>query len=97
MKKPRISLARFVPIRRPAASGVPGVADVHDLHAWTITSGVPVLSVHVVVDDAVLASGETGGVLDALGECLAGHFDVEHCTFQIEPAAHAAHESTTHQ
>ena len=76
---------------------VPGVADVHDLHAWTITSGVPVLSVHVVVDDAVLASGETGGVLDALGECLAGHFDVEHCTFQIEPAAHAAHESATHQ
>ncbi len=77
--------------------GVPGVADVHDLHAWTITSGVPVLSAHVVVRDEVLASGATGGVLDALGECLAGHFDVEHCTFQIEPAAHAAHESTTHR
>ncbi|MET1004496.1 MAG: cation diffusion facilitator family transporter, partial [Propionibacteriaceae bacterium] len=29
---------------------VPGVVDVHDLHAWTITSGVPVLSAHVVVD-----------------------------------------------
>jgi cobalt-zinc-cadmium efflux system protein len=77
--------------------GVPGVADVHDLHAWTITSGVPVLSAHVVVEDAVLANGKAGAVLDALGECLAGHFDVEHCTFQIEPAAHAAHESATHQ
>ncbi len=77
--------------------GVPGVADVHDLHAWTITSGVPVLSAHVVVEDAVIATGATGGVLDALGECLAGHFDVEHCTFQIEPAAHAAHEPVTHR
>jgi len=76
--------------------GVRGVADVHDLHAWTITSGVPVLSAHVVVQDAVIAAGETGGVLDALGECLAGHFDVEHCTFQIEPLAHAAHEAGTH-
>lgn len=76
--------------------GVRGVADVHDLHAWTITSGVPVLSAHVVVQDAVIAAGETGGVLDALGECLAGHFDVEHCTFQIEPLAHAAHEAETH-
>lgn len=76
---------------------VPGVAEVHDLHAWTITSGVPVLSAHVVVSDDVLADGRAGGVLDALGECLAGHFDVAHCTFQIEPAAHAAHESATHR
>ena len=36
---------------------VPGVVDVHDLHAWTITSGVPVLSAHVVVDDACIADG----------------------------------------
>ncbi len=81
---------------RSHIAALPGVADVHDLHAWTITSGVPVLSAHVVVQDSVIAAGETGAVLDALGECLAGHFDVEHCTFQIEPAAHAAHESATH-
>lgn len=82
---------------RAHMAGVPGVAEVHDLHAWTITSGVPVLSAHVVVSDDVLADGRAGGVLDALGECLAGHFDVAHCTFQIEPAAHAAHESATHR
>lgn len=82
---------------RTHMAGVPGVAEVHDLHAWTITSGVPVLSAHVVVSDDVLADGRAGGVLDALGECLAGHFDVAHCTFQIEPAAHAAHESATHR
>ena len=75
----------------------PGVVDAHDLHVWTLTSGMPVLSVHVVVQDEVLASNEGGAVLDALGECLAHHFDVEHCTFQLEPVGHAEHESTSHR
>ncbi|RKS75420.1 cobalt-zinc-cadmium efflux system protein [Motilibacter peucedani] len=74
---------------------VPGVVDVHDLHAWTITSGMPVLSAHVVVPEDQVACGQ-GGVLDALGECLGGHFDVEHCTFQIEPAGHRSHEHSHH-
>jgi cobalt-zinc-cadmium efflux system protein len=72
----------------------PGVLDVHDLHAWTITSGLPVLSAHVVVADPAYADG--GRVLDRLCACLAGHFDVEHCTFQLEPTTHAAHESGVH-
>lgn len=74
----------------------PGVIGAHDLHAWTITSGLPVLSVHVVVRDEDLADGGGARVLDALTECLADHFDVEHCTFQLEPAGHATHESHTH-
>ncbi len=74
----------------------PGVLDVHDLHAWTITSGVPVLSAHVVIADSVLADGGGARVLDRLAECLAGHFDFEHCTFQLEPASHRSHESATH-
>lgn len=74
----------------------PGVLDAHDLHAWMITSGMPVLSVHVVVADDVLADGGGGRVLDALGDCLAHHFDVEHCTFQLEPAGHVEHENLTH-
>ena len=76
---------------------VPGVVDVHDLHAWTITSGVPVLSAHVVVDDSCIRQGRTGEVLDRLGECLGDHFDVDHCTFQIEPETHQAHETAHHQ
>lgn len=63
----------------------------HDLHAWTITSGLPVLSAHVVVDEAVLALGN-GLLLDRLGDCLRGHFDVEHSTLQLEPAGHAESE-----
>ncbi|GAA3180296.1 cation diffusion facilitator family transporter [Blastococcus jejuensis] len=75
---------------------VDGVLDVHDLHAWTITSGMPVLSAHVVVTDDALAGGHGGRVLDALCECLGEHFDVEHCTFQLEGVAHAGHEAPVH-
>ncbi|HVQ91679.1 MAG TPA: cation diffusion facilitator family transporter [Mycobacteriales bacterium] len=70
--------------------GTPGVLSVHDLHAWTITSGMPVLSAHVVVDDSAYA--DCGAVLDRLGGCLTGHFDVAHSTFQLEPAGHSEHE-----
>ena len=65
-----------------------GVIGVHDLHAWTITSGLPVLSAHGVVAEEALADGGGGRVLDQLGHCLAGHFDVEHCTFQFEAPGH---------
>jgi cobalt-zinc-cadmium efflux system protein len=82
---------------RDHITGIPGVVDVHDLHAWTITSGVPVLSAHVVVDDAVLAEGCDGrAVLDRLCECLDSHFDVAHCTFQLETAGHRDHEAVHH-
>jgi cobalt-zinc-cadmium efflux system protein len=75
---------------------VRGVVDVHDLHAWTITSGVPVLSAHVIVDNACISEGRSGEVLDRLGECLGGHFDVSHCTFQLEPVGHQEHEAAHH-
>jgi cation diffusion facilitator family transporter len=75
---------------------VRGVVDVHDLHAWTITSGVPVLSAHVIVDQACINEGRSGEVLDRLGECLGGHFDVSHCTFQLEPVGHQEHEAAHH-
>ena len=73
-----------------------GVIGVHDLHAWTITSGLPVLSAHVVVTEEALADGGGGRVLDQLGHCLAGHFDVEHCTFQLEAPGHLNHELAHH-
>jgi cobalt-zinc-cadmium efflux system protein len=77
-------------------TGLKGVRDVHDLHAWTITSGLPVLSAHVVVDPDVFDDGRCFGMLDLLQDCLRGHFDVEHSTFQLEPAGHAAHERPMH-
>jgi cobalt-zinc-cadmium efflux system protein len=71
----------------------PGVHDVHDLHAWTITSGLPVLSAHVVLE----RGADAGRVLDGLGDCLAGHFDIEHSTFQLEQPEHRGHEGVTHR
>jgi cobalt-zinc-cadmium efflux system protein len=74
---------------------VPGVVGVHDLHAWTLTSGSHAVSAHVVVDDDVLAGG-SGRLLDVLQHCVAEHFGVEHVTFQLEPLEHAAHEAAAH-
>jgi len=75
---------------------VPGIREVHDLHVWTITSGLPVFSAHVVVDPEIIEQGQSAIMLDRLQECLHGHFDVEHSTFQLEAAAHADHEPGTH-
>jgi cobalt-zinc-cadmium efflux system protein len=78
---------------------VPGVVDVHDLHVWTITSGMPVLSAHIVVADdaaAIAAGCGDGSVLDRLATCAGDHFDVEHSTFQIESAGHSQHETAHH-
>jgi cobalt-zinc-cadmium efflux system protein len=81
---------------RAHLTGVPHVLGVHDLHAWTVTSGLPVLSAHIVIEDTCFNDGHAPRLLDQLQECLAGHFDVEHSTFQLEAAAHASHELGTH-
>jgi cobalt-zinc-cadmium efflux system protein len=72
------------------------VRDVHDLHVWTVTSNLPTLSAHVVLDDSCFNDGHAPLLLDELQVCLVGHFDVEHSTFQLEPASHATHEPGTH-
>lgn len=77
--------------------GTRGVVAVHDVHVWAITSGAPVFSAHVVCEPAVFREGRTGTLLDELSGCLAKHFDVEHSTFQLEPAEHAAHEDEFHR
>jgi cobalt-zinc-cadmium efflux system protein len=77
-------------------TGLPGIRDVHELHVWTITSGLPVFSAHVVVDPDVIEQGQSARMLDQLQACLRGHFDVDHSTFQLEPAGHADHEQPMH-
>jgi len=69
---------------------------VHDLHVWTDTSNLPALSAHVVLDDSCFTDGHAPQLLDELQHCRVGHFDVEHSTFQLEPASHAAHELGAH-
>jgi cobalt-zinc-cadmium efflux system protein len=75
---------------------VPHVIDVHDLHAWTVTSGSTTLAAHVVVEDHCFDTGHAPQVLDALQACLAEHFALTHATFQLEPARHVGHEEDVH-
>lgn len=76
--------------------GVKHVRAVHDLHAWTVTSGLPTLSAHIVVDDACFTSGRAPGVLDDIQSCLTAHFDLDHSTFQLEAAGQRDREHATH-
>ncbi|WP_439592372.1 cation diffusion facilitator family transporter [Microbacterium sp.] len=71
----------------------PGVVDAHDVHVWQLTRGAPVFSAHVVVDAEALADGRSSSILAKLQSCLAEHFDVEHSTFQLEPADHVEHDA----
>jgi cobalt-zinc-cadmium efflux system protein len=74
----------------------PGVVAVHDVHVWQLTRGAPVFSAHVVVDDEALRDGSTARILGSLQNCLSQHFDVEHSTFQLEPAGHVEHDDARH-
>jgi len=70
-----------------------GVAGVHDLHAWTITSGVNVVSAHVVLR----SEADQAAVLESLCHCLSGHFDIEHSTFQLEYPDRLELEDASHR
>lgn len=71
----------------------PGVRDVHDLHAWTITSGMNVLSAHIVL----AADAQPEAVLDSLCRCLSDDFDIEHSTFQLEHQDRTPFEVAAHR
>jgi cobalt-zinc-cadmium efflux system protein len=75
---------------------MPHVHEVHDLHASSVATDLPVLTAHVVVDDSCFHDGHLRTLLDDLQACLAEDFDVEHSTFQFEALGHAGHEHATH-
>ncbi len=70
----------------------PGVADAHDLHVWCLTSGMNVVSAHVVLQEGAGPSS----VLESLATCLSGDFDIEHSTFQLEQQDRRATEDQLH-
>src|SRR5947199_279430 len=79
-------------ISRPAPEGItladignalaayPGVTDVHDLHVWTITSGFPSLSAHVLVR----SGDDCHAIRRELEQLLAERFHIDHTTLQVE-------------
>lgn len=64
-------------------AAVPGVAGVHDLHVWTLTSGMEIASAHLTMDQ----DAEIGNVLATARTALRQDFQIEHATLQIEPGA----------
>jgi cobalt-zinc-cadmium efflux system protein len=79
---------------RSAIVGVPGVVEVHDLHVWSITTGLPALSGHVRVDrDAAGAPDETLGRIAA---ALKERFGILHTTLQLESPAFCERCDTGH-
>jgi cobalt-zinc-cadmium efflux system protein len=59
-----------------------GVAEVHDLHVWEVTSGFPALSAHIVVD----ADRDCHELRRSLSRLLSERFDITHSTLQVEHA-----------
>ncbi len=68
---------------------VRGVQDVHDLHVWSLTSGMNVVSAHMVADPV-----DAGAVLARSHGILSERFGVEHSTLQIEPCRQGVCERT---
>lgn len=58
--------------------------EVHDLHLWTLTSEMEVLTAHVVTTDET----ESHAVLDQAREVLAERHGISHATLQVEPSSH---------
>lgn len=73
---------------RAAIAELPGVCSVHDLHVWTITSGIESLSAHVVCDEPMGAE-----ILSEIRETLRERFAIEHQTIQLEPVGFEEHQS----
>jgi len=61
---------------------VPGVEDVHDIHVWSLTSGIYALSAHIVIEDQTVS--QSGGLVKILNDDLSRRFDIRHSTLQIE-------------
>jgi cobalt-zinc-cadmium efflux system protein len=71
-----------VAVVRDRLAALPGVCDVHDLHVWTLTSGMDVASAHLSLDPAA----EFGAVLSTARDTLHEEFAIDHATLQVEPA-----------
>ena len=74
---------------RSTIASVPGVEGVHDLHVWTLTSGVHALSAHVVVAE----DAKWGAILEAVQSVVTSKLPIHHATIQVEPPGAARHET----
>lgn len=71
---------------------IPGVVEVHDLHVWTITSGLDAMSGHLVIADMA----QSARTLRRAREAMARSFNIDHVTIQIEDEAFRSEETVLH-
>jgi cobalt-zinc-cadmium efflux system protein len=76
-----------VPLLRHELAALPGVHDVHDVHVWTLTSGMEVGSAHLSID----AEADPGTVLSAARRLLRDAHGLPHFTVQVEPPGSHLH------
>jgi cobalt-zinc-cadmium efflux system protein len=62
--------------------GIEGVGDVHDLHIWTLSSGLHALSAHILVKDQMVSN--CSAVIEKCEDLLSRQYAISHTTFQIE-------------
>jgi cobalt-zinc-cadmium efflux system protein len=74
-----------------ALAAVPGVTDVHDVHVWTLTSGMNVATAHLMTAE----HADAHAVLDEAGRVMRTRFGVEHATLQVEPNTHTGCQEVT--
>ncbi len=72
-------------------AAVPGVTDVHDVHLWTLTSGMNVATAHLVTSDGA----DTHSVLDQARDVMRSRYGVDHATLQVEPDTHSGCKEVT--
>ncbi|MPZ89885.1 MAG: cation diffusion facilitator family transporter [Nitriliruptorales bacterium] len=73
-----------IPAVRDDLAALDGVVDVHDLHVWTLTSSMEVLSAHVMTR----VDADAHRVLDQARALLIERYDLGHATLQVEPESH---------
>lgn len=61
---------------------IEGVKDIHDIHIWTITSGINALSAHLMINDQAVSL--TSRIIDSVTRMLAEDYDIRHTTLQLE-------------
>ena len=69
---------------KTALLNIPSVSEVHDMHIWSITSGMPMLSCHIVF----AGDGAHDSILHHAQSILHDDFEIEHSTIQVEKAEH---------
>jgi cobalt-zinc-cadmium efflux system protein len=61
---------------------IPGIRDVHDIHVWTITSGIVALSAHLIIEDQMVSLSTD--IRNSVNRLLSEQYDITHTTLQLE-------------